>query len=228
MARTTKGAAAHLGIDLPDYDARIRTFIPEYQTMLDIVAGALGNTVRRKRPTIVDLGIGTGALASACLGSRPGARIVGVDADPGMLALARQRLGRSLVEGRCARFETVSLPECDAVVAALALHHIATPAGRLRLFRRLHRALRPGGVLISADCHPSSNPRLAAVDRAVWQAHLEQSYTAAEARNYLRAWAREDHYAPLADDVAALRRAGFIVDVRGRHYAFAVVVATKA
>src|SRR5215217_3110724 len=56
------GAAAHLGIDLVEYDARIRTFIPDYETMIEIAASALHMAVTRKAPTVVDLGIGTGAL----------------------------------------------------------------------------------------------------------------------------------------------------------------------
>src|SRR5215217_7477628 len=55
------GAAAHLGIDLAEYDARIRTFIPDYETMIEIAASTLRAMVRRENPLVVDLGIGTGA-----------------------------------------------------------------------------------------------------------------------------------------------------------------------
>ena len=228
VTNAVTGAAAHLGIDLADYDARIRTFIPGYQEMLDTAAAALESAVTRKRPVIVDLGIGTGALAQACVRRIPGARVVGVDADAGMLDAACDRLGRSLARTIRGSFETIAIPECDAVVASLALHHIPAPALRLRLFRRIRRALRAGGVLVTADCHPSSNRRLAGEDRASWLRHLEVSYTPAEARGYLRSWAREDHYAPLADEVFAMRRAGFVVDVRARRDAFAVIVATAS
>ena len=227
MTNAVTGAARHLGIDLAEYDGRIRTFIPGYERMLDLAATALQETLTKRSPSIVDLGIGTGALADACRQRLPAARIIGVDEDDGMLAAARARLGGSLTRTIRGSFETVALPACDAVVASLALHHIPTPARRLRLLRRVHRALRKGGVLVSADCHTASNPRLAAGDRAAWIQHLERSYTPAEARAYLRAWAREDHYAALEDEVAALRRAGFAVDVRGREAAFAVIVATK-
>ena len=227
VTNVVTGAARHLGIDLADYDARIRTFIPGYERMIAAAASALGEALTRKSPAIVDLGIGTGAMAHACLQRVPAARVIGVDEDEGMLAAARARLGRSLARTIRGSFEAVDLPACDAVVASLALHHIPTPARRVRLFRRLHRALRRGGVLVSADCHPSSNARFAAADRAAWIRHLEQSYSPAEARAYLRAWAREDHYAALDDELVALRRAGFTVDVRGREGAFAVIVAAK-
>jgi len=82
-------------------------------------------------------------------------------------------------------------------------------------------------VLISADCYPETNPRLAAVDRASWITHLEATYTPSVARQYLRAWAKEDHYALLADEFDALRRAGFAVDLPARRGTFAVVVGSR-
>src|SRR6476659_6183935 len=104
-------AATHLGIDLADYDARIRTFIPGYETMIDTAAFALQVTMRRRRPVVVDLGIGTGAVAESCRGRLPGARIIGVDGDVAMLAAARTRLGSSLktIHGN---FEDIELPRC--------------------------------------------------------------------------------------------------------------------
>ena len=221
------GAGSHLGIDLTEYDARIRTFIPDYETLHDIVAYALSATARRRTLTIVELGVGTGALAARCLEACPSARIIGIDDDAAMLAAARSRLDGGLTKTLQGNFESIELPRCDAVVACLALHHIPTRARRLRLFRRVFAALRPGGVLISADCYPEVNARLAAVDRASWLGHLEEFYTPRQAREFLRHWAREDHYVPLLDEIATLHRAGFTADVPGRKQAFAVIVASK-
>jgi len=221
-----RGAAAHLGIDLAEYDARIRTFIPGYEPLLAAAAETLGTAVGSRRPLVLDLGIGTGALAAACLARVPGARVVGIDEDEAILAAAERRLGRRLDRAVHDSFERAILPRCDAVVASLALHHIPTPARRRRLFRRIHAALGRGGVFISADCHPASDARLAAAGRAAWIAHLERTYAPPIARRYLRTWAREDHYAPLSDELATLRRAGFTVDVPHRSGAFAVIAAT--
>lgn len=124
-------------------------------------------------------------------------------------------------------YERVPLPRCDAFVASLSLHHLPTRARRLRLFRRCYRALRPGGVVISADCHPASSARLQAADRREWLRHLEETYTPREARAYLSAWAHEDFYVPLCDEIDLLRRAGFDADVAARRHGFAVVVGTR-
>lgn len=220
------GAASHLGIDLREYDARIRTFIPGYERMLDIAARALANTVRGRSPLVIDLGIGTGALSARALAVKTSIRIVGVDEDEEMLGAARTRLRRRLT-GLQGNFEAVDLPACDAVVASLALHHIPTAARRLRLFRRVHRALRPGGVLVVADCYLASNPGIQADDRRAWLSHLHQTYTPRASQAYFRAWAREDVYVRLTDELRLLERAGFTVDVPGRWKSFAVVAAMK-
>ena len=219
-------AAAHLGIDLADYDAKIRTFIPDYETMIETASFALQVTMGRRRPVIVDLGIGTGALSQSCRGRIPGARIIGIDGDSAMLAAARTRIGSSLMTVH-GNFEDVDLPPCDAMVAALAIHHVPTLPRRLRLFRRIHAALQPGGVLINADCFPESDPRLAAADRKLWFQHLEQSYSPSASRQYMRAWSREDFYVPLEQELPLLRKAGFTVDIPSRRGTFAVIVAAR-
>src|SRR4026208_979520 len=68
---STMSVASHLGIRLADYDARIRTFIPDYEEMLGVAAAAIPARTR----TIVDLGIGTGALSARCLAPAPAARV---------------------------------------------------------------------------------------------------------------------------------------------------------
>src|SRR5262249_36597329 len=83
------GVATHLGIKLSDYDARIRTFIPDYEEMLDVAADAVPPATR----SIVDIGTGTGALAARCAAHAPSAHMTGIDADGAILSMAARRLG---------------------------------------------------------------------------------------------------------------------------------------
>src|SRR4051812_34929467 len=167
------GVASHLGIDLKEYDSRIRTFIPHYEEMLDIAAAAIPPRVR----TITDLGTGTGALSARCLKSAPKAVAIGIDLDPDMLALARRRLG-----GR-ASFQTdsflrASLPQSDAVVASFALHHVRTRAAKGALYQRVYAGVRPGGVLVTVDCQPARDALVRRAQFAEWLAHLRCTYAA--------------------------------------------------
>jgi SAM-dependent methyltransferase len=214
--------ASHLGIKISEYDARIRTFIPDYEEMLRVAASAVPPAAR----TILDLGVGTGALSAACLAVARRAQAIGIDADPEILRVAARRLGvRATL--RAGSFTTTPLPASDVTVASFSLHHVRTRAAKRRLYRRTHGALRRGGTFLIVDCQP-------AVDRGVrrqqfddWLAHLRRAYSPAAARGLLRAWSHEDVYVPLDVEVDSLRKAQYRVEVLWRRGAFAVLRAAK-
>jgi SAM-dependent methyltransferase len=215
--------ATHLGINLAEYDARIRTFIPHYQAMLVAAASAIPSSAR----LIVDLGTGTGALAAACLARARRARVVGIDADPGMLPLAARRLAARATLVR-ASFLRAPLPDgVDAVVASFALHHVRTRTAKGQLYRRVRLALRPRGVFVSVDCHPSIDRAAARHQFDAWTMHLRRSYSRREADKLLCAWSIEDVYVPLESEIRLLEGAGFDVDVIWRGGAFAVLKAVS-
>jgi len=221
--------AAHLAISPGKYDARIRSLIPLYDELIAEVARALGHAARPVR-TIVDLGIGTGALARACLESTTRARVWGIDADPDMMAIAHTRLGQlsRRVTMTTGNFLDEALPPCDAIVASYSLHHIRTSRAKLAFYRRCYRALRPGGVLINGDCAPASTPRGFERDLDLWFSHLGKTFgSRAQGRRVYESWADEDTYVPLADELSLLKRAGFAVDVPWRRSPFAVIVGSR-
>ena len=222
--------ASHLAISPAKYDARIRSLIPLYDELIAEVARALAHAARPVR-TVVDLGIGTGALARACLERASGARVWGIDADADMMAIARRRLGRRSrrVTMTTGSFLDEPLPACDAIVASYSLHHIRTPRAKLAFYRRCYRALRPGGVLVNGDCAPASTARGFTRDLDVWFAHLGKTFgSRAQGRRVYESWAEEDTYLPLADEIRLLERAGFAVDVPWRRSPFAVIVASRS
>lgn len=116
--------------------------------------------------TIVDLGCGTGEVLTHLAGY---AHLIGVDREPGMLAIARQRLGDAaqVIEGA---LEDVPLPDAcaDAALLILVLHHLAEPAAVLREARRI---LVPNGRLVVVDMQPHTNTS--------WRTfgHLHQGFT---------------------------------------------------
>jgi SAM-dependent methyltransferase len=215
--------AAHLGIAIEEYDRRIRTFIPRYEEMLDAAADAVGRRAR----VIVDLGVGTGALAARCLERAPRARIIGVDVDEAMLGLAAERLPPTATL-RHGNFLRSALPRADAAIASFALHHVRTRPAKARFYQRLRRGLERGGVFVSADAHPDSDWSAAKAQRDAWLAHLRRSYSPPEALALLDSWADEDVYQPLDVEKDLLKRAGFDVAVVWRKDGFAVVRARKS
>jgi ubiquinone/menaquinone biosynthesis C-methylase UbiE len=221
--------AQHLKIKLSEYDQRIRTFIPNYEEMLAEVAATMA-LVEKKPSVIVDLGIGTGALAAGCLRVSPQARLVGIDSDPEILALARRRLLQkraskpNLIHGN---FVENALPRCDAIVATLALHHIAKAKTKQRFYAKCFAALRRGGIFANGDCFMPENSKLSQRYMKIWEKHLRQFYSLRQTQGFFAAWADEDTYFPLAQELAMLKAVGFEVEVTWRRAPFAVVMGRK-
>jgi ubiquinone/menaquinone biosynthesis C-methylase UbiE len=210
--------ASHLGINILEYDACIRTFIPDYEEMLDVAASALPARTRQ----IVDLGTGTGALASRCLEHAPKARVTGIDTDPEILKLASQRLS-TLATFVCGTFLRTPFPPCDVVTASFALHHVRTRKAKLALYQRVKSALRSRGLVITVDCHPAAEPTVARQQHEAWLSHLCRAYKPPDAKALLASWAEEDVYVPLEAELAILSQAGFSTEVLWRKGAFAVL-----
>ncbi len=202
--------AGHLGIAADEYDRTIRTFIPNYERMVATVVHWLDGHVP-PGGLVVDLGAGTGGLAGAILDALPDVRVQLVDVDPNMLEVAAARCGahEDRVELRHARFED-SLPRCHAVVASLALHHVDTHDEKRELYRAILTALEPGGLVVVGDflVHPDGPERKRIYED--WYAHMERSgISRTEAEAHFAAWAQEDFYVSLPDELALIADAGF-------------------
>lgn len=104
---------------------------------------------------VVDLGCGSGIWAREL--SDSGYGVLGVDISPAMIAIARKRVPR-------AEFETgsllkVKLPQCNAVTSlGECLNYLFDQSNRMsevsKLFRRVYRALKPGGLFIFDIAEP--------------------------------------------------------------------------
>ena len=201
----------HLRLELDDYDRSIRCFLPAYEEMLSLAAGIIAET---NPGNVLDLGAGTGALTLAVLERCESCRVDLIDIDPEMLDQARERLApySSRVRFTERAFQG-PLPECDAVTASLALHHVPTMSEKRTLYASVHDALRPGGVFVNADVTIPADPSERRTEYETWAAHLVSCGIGEErAWEHFREWQEEDFYFPLEDELAALTAAGFIAD----------------
>ena len=157
----------------------------------------------------------------------PDAELTLLDGSSSMLAEARALLGER------ARYVAADLRDplpagpWDAVVSALAIHHLEDDA-KARLLARVHDALAPGGVFVDAEQVAGPTPLLEDV-YAAWHARRAAELGATE-----EAWAaalgrmEQDRTASVERHLAWLRDAGFAdADCLVKDHRFAVLVARK-
>lgn len=103
---------------------------------------------------VLDLGCGTGTLVALIKEACPAAHVSGVDIDPRILAIARDKLATAGIEARLVEGSATAPPlppaSFDRVLSTLVLHHLTTPQKR-EAFTAVRRLLRPGGELHIAD-----------------------------------------------------------------------------
>ncbi len=112
----------------------------------------VGHVAPRAGDVIVDVGCGTGSLALMLARTESEARIVGVDPDPEVLAIAgRKTQAVRWVVGRGdALGELLGGGTADTVVSSLVLHQCPVPVKRAVL-ASMAGVLRPGGRLVITD-----------------------------------------------------------------------------
>jgi len=133
--------------------------------------------------SVLDVGAGTGALASAILEARPKAHVTGVDVAPDYVAAARQRAA-----GRGVRFvvgDVQALDFSDATfdrtVSLLAMNFVPDP---VRALAEQIRVTRPGGLIAAAVWDYGDGMQML---RAFWNEAVAAD-PAADARDERHMW----------------------------------------
>lgn len=125
------------------YDANTRGVPGDIEFYVDLARQADG--------LVVELGAGTGRIAVPC--AEAGARVLGIDLEPAMLAIARRKAEEAgvtarldLVEGDMRSFD-VPEPAALVTIPFRSFLHNLTTEDQLATLGACHRALRPGGLL---------------------------------------------------------------------------------
>lgn len=201
---------------------------------------------------VVDLGCGGGIWAKELC--RAGYKVTGIDISAAMIALARRRAPEATF--RRGSLFSVKLPRCDAVTSlGECVNYLFDPSAESdatmhRFFRRMHDALRSGGLFIFDVRRPNAlsaplqghrlGPDWAVMFRAERDAtgrELTRHITAFRKVGRLYRRSEEMHRLRLYESselAAMLRRAGFRVRIVGGYGDFrfrethAAFVARKA
>ncbi len=209
------------------YEAQRRRLIPPYDDFYGTAVDAL-DLASRPLHRVLDLGAGTGLLARRVVAAHPHARVTLVDGAPRMLTEARGALGDAVDYVTADLGDPLPAGEWDAVVSALAIHHLGDAAKR-DLFARVHEALMPGGMFVNAE-QVAGPTGLFDDHYAEWHGRRARELGATE-----EVWAasaerkRMDRCASVEAQLGWLRDAGFAdADCLFKDRCFAVLVARRA
>ncbi len=150
---------------------------------------------------VLDIGCGTGAVSLAC--AERGAQVIGIDANAGMLEIARSRPAPAAGSVEWIELNAMEIedrfPEesFDAIVSCLAFSELS-PDERAYVLRTAHTRLRHGGLLAIADEVPPETPGLRLWHRVVRWPIAALTYAITQTTTH-----------PVAGLLDAIRAAGF-------------------
>ncbi len=100
---------------------------------------------------VLDLGAGTGMELIPLVERFPNVRIAAADISEDMLSVLRGRPFAEQVTYIVGDFFDTDFGNgYDAMISTSALHHFA-PEDKVRLYRKVYEALRPGGLFVNSD-----------------------------------------------------------------------------
>jgi SAM-dependent methyltransferase len=112
---------------------------------------------------VLDVGCGTGTVALTIAARVPSARVIGIDASPEMVELAKAKAVKAGAgcEFQVAAIESLPFPDSsfNLVTSSLMLHHLPVELKRAGL-AEVRRVLEPGGRFVAVDFATESHTRL--------------------------------------------------------------------
>lgn len=180
---------------------------------------------------ILDLGCGTGNLTEAAVKHYPHAAIHALDVSGEILEECRNRFAaHTNISYHQQDFSQLEFAEesFDLVISSIAIHHIPDEE-KVKLYRKLHGLLKPGGIFVFADQTKGIN------DEIYWK-HIyrwkEEAFKLGSDDADWQLWMEHqeahDYHAPVSFHLQELTQAGFReVDVIWKNIMWVVMLGAK-
>ena len=193
-------------ITAPTYDADRARLIPCYDAFYRRATDLIPAGAAR----ILDLGAGTGLLATFVRSWYPDTHIHLMDVSEPMLARARTRLASDPnVSFEVADYAIVPLGEgYDAIVSALSIHHL-DHAAKQALFAKIFASLRPGGVFVNAEQVAGPTSALDEFYKKLWLQQVREAGATPDQIADSLYRQQDDRCASVEDQLDWMRNAGF-------------------
>jgi 2-polyprenyl-3-methyl-5-hydroxy-6-metoxy-1,4-benzoquinol methylase len=139
------------GADLPTDSVQLGPDLDD-----DALGKLLGSVGPMEGRRVLDLGCGAGAASVAL--ARKGARVIAVEQSTARLSQARHAadLAEVKVEFHHSDLADLAFLRADSIELVLAVYSLAGVQDLGRVFRQLHRIMRPGAAVVLSLPHPTS------------------------------------------------------------------------
>jgi tRNA (cmo5U34)-methyltransferase len=212
----------------PDYGGSMARWIPEHDYAQQLLVDALRLHLPA-RARVLDLGAGTGRVSRLVLEAFEDCHVTLVDFSEAMLKEAPGKLaahaGRFGVQLGDFFDPGLALPTgaFDTVVSVFAVCHGRGVADYQRLYQRISRWLKPGGLFLCCDHVLGDSAAFTLLNVAGWRAYMEREQSRESAQAGIRSTYDEDSPLPLRQHLDLLREAGFeTVDILWKRDIFAL------
>ena len=219
-------AASAFDAHAQDYDSPRRRLVPTFDALYGAAIEALELLSEPPR-RVLDLGAGTGMMSRFVRAAHPSCELVLLDSAPRMLEEAGGAVEPPTTFTLGDLREELPPGPFDAVVSALAIHHLSDE-DKQGLFGRVRGVLGEGGVFVNAEHVAAPSPELERRYES-WHEHTSREL-GASAEEWAAAEGRMSHdrRVDVPTQLAWLEDAGFSdVDCLFKRYGFAVLIGRR-
>jgi len=197
--------------EVPQYFGQhVRRSVPLYDETHQLIL-AISDQCVRGSDRVYDVGCSTGTLTRLLAEKHAdkAIQVVGVDAEPDMIAAAEKATPHSSVSYVAAQVQDFTFESCGLVVACFTLQFSAV-SSRAETIQGIYNALRPGGIFVLTEKVEFETVSEQALQTALYYSYKRrQGYTEAEIAAKAASLDGVMHPVTEQQNIEWLQRAGF-------------------